>query len=322
MGLAFAASLAACSGDDPRFVGDPRPFPEAGAPADDDAGPGARDGGDAGDALGDAGADADAEPPPFDAGPPLCATTLTLGATERLDVSTPGDDLLGGVTPDELTLVWTSGVAGAVTVHWADRATASAPFVGGAGVAGAFALDRVAVTEDGLGVVAIAEGGRTFVKLARAARGEAFVETTTFEFANLEASLGDGERFSDPVLARGDLVLVHSRVGPSVVSPVRLATRLQQGSAFDAAAVLEMPELRAVGDARRRPTGVSADFRTLFFRDGVDGAAKAGFFAGTVAFERVVSLGARDGVVPNAACTALFFSAAASSLDLFRAPLL
>ena len=72
---------------------------------------------------------------------------------------------------------------------------------------------------------------------------------------------------------------------------------------------------------RRRPTGMSADARTLFCWDEATGAETMAWRATpTEAFTTEASIGARLGAQPNAACTAIYYSApAGTGTGLFMA---
>src|SRR5580692_8025285 len=244
--------------------------------------------------------------------PPICPTDVEWADGTALAISTGADDF-GSITPDELTLVWTSGGdGGGATVSAAERASPSAPFGTPEVVpltAGSFIPGPVSVSPDGLRLVFQASD-TTFFVLSRASRGSAFSATpTTSEFAIINAEIM-GELIvdlGDPVIGSSDETFYYSRYpasgGQSVVTVFEAdrsgSAAWGDGTAVNGAAIEENGAGR-----RRRPTGVSADGRTLFYWDDASGVEMMAWRpTPTGAFASGISIGARAGAQPNADCT-------------------
>jgi hypothetical protein len=302
-----------------------------GDPARQDAGPDVGSETPAGDARGDGAADGDAEEPLL---PPVCTDGMgwSGAATPIPNVSTGESELLGTVTADGLSIAWVvASGAGAGTVRYADRAASSQPFGATKTLAGTFAVDRVALSSDGLTMIVVLPGNVGFGRLTRAARGDAFTgapDTAPFTAllgGNPETDAGSGARVGDPVLTDDGRTLFFSLYNTSIDDT--LAVSQFNGMSFAPPLVLIDPMFRAQGGKRRRPTGLSSDGKTLFYWDEVLGAAQATWRKtakpGDFAFGPPLSLGARQGAQAGGGdCGRLYFSAAedgGTSLDLFFA---
>ena len=303
---AIAVTCFACSSSAPA---DRPPGADAGRP--DSAAP--VDGGPAGDASPDGGPDGAFGPPA-----PLCDPKATWKAEQKLAASTALDDGFGSVTPDELTIAWTVDTGGSVEVRVADRASPSEPFGPPQTPVTGVALDRAALSPDGLRLVFVEAGRRRFGHHARATRADAFAPSAFYPFEALEAVLLADELYGDPVLAPDDHTFFYSRYGggrtDTIESSARVFTKDPWGPG---GGVLSVPELVATATARRRPTGIASDGRTLFFFDETTQKQKGVWFKyDSLDIESVVDLGTRQGATPNGACTRLYFSQAK---DLFTA---
>src|ERR1019366_6620052 len=124
-------------GDDATASSDAAGAGDTGVAPGDDGGPG--------DATGDDGAVFGPPPPP-----PACTKNAAWGTGAPLDLSTPGDDLLDALTPDELSIVWTVVNGAAKAIHYADRASTAGAFAAQSLPAGLFTNARVALSADGL----------------------------------------------------------------------------------------------------------------------------------------------------------------------------
>jgi len=331
IGVAFLVSVVACSSS---RSGGSSPTPSFGDASRDGA---VESGGGARDAradhasvsvdattVADADANGEASAPIVDAGGAgVCPSGVTWDTGTLLTVST-GQDTFGAITPDELTLVWTTGGDGGPTsVYYVDRAAATTAFVNPLPLplaADSFRVGPLAVSPDGLRVVAQATD-TSFFALTRGARGSAFnsVPSTT-EFADVNSDLTMGEtvvELGDPVVGQKDQTFYYSRypvtasVGlPTVVESSRVGSApWADGVSVDGTSLLEV-----AGGRRRRPTGVSSDDLTLFYWDQVSGMEMM-VWRSTLsgAFANATSIGARAGAQPNAACTALYYSAASAA---------
>jgi hypothetical protein len=255
-----------------------------------------------------------------DSAQPSCAAGFAAAQRSPLGISTGAEEHFGSISDDQLTLAFSVDVGGSTSVFVAERTQGAAAFQTPVELAGDFALDRVALTPDGLSLIALFRHRRGFIHFAREARDQAFEPAASSQYDAIVAVLGAGERLGDPVFALGGQVLFYSQYGGDRTNTVRFANRLSLGSAFDVGGELSNPELRAQGTARRRPSGVSADYSTLFFFDEVSGTSKAATFAGGFDFGAVADLGVVSGVMPNSDCSTFYFDApGATSRDLFSA---
>jgi hypothetical protein len=254
--------------------------------------------------------------------PPICPTTAAWGNGTALAIST-GEDTFGAITPDERTIVWTSGGdAGGFTVYVADRTGPSVPFANPTVVplaADGFVPGALAVSPDGLRVAALAPGMGFFL-LTRSARGSAFGGSmTTTELATINDELSESEtvdELGDPVFGQADQTFYYSRYSaaggaiPTIFEATRTGTMpWGDGTPLSGPAVEETD-----AGQRRRPTGISADDRTLFYWDDATGAEMMAWRpTSTASFTTAASIGPRTGAQPNSACTAIYYSAAAGA---------
>jgi hypothetical protein len=279
----------------------------------------------------DAAKDGDAPEPIV---PPICSETAnwTGAATPIPNVSTADSDLLGTVTSDGLSIAWVVASGGSAgTVRYADRTSTAQPFGATKTLAGTFAVDRVALSADGLTMIVVMPGNGAFGQLKRGARGDAFAGTPdtapflTLVGMNPEIDSGSGVRIGDPVLADDGQTLFFSQYNTTIDDTV--AVSQFNGMSWAPPLILVDPMFRSQAGKRRRPTGLSADGKTLFFWDEVAGVEQATWRktaqGGDFAFGTPLSLGARPGAQASGGdCGRLYFSAAGdggASLDLFYA---
>ena len=286
-----------------------------------DAGP-ERDAAEGGAEAGDAAVDAaiDSGPPPP---PPVCPVGATWAPGVPLAIST-GDDDFGSVTPDELTIVWTSGAdGGSPTVYASDRSSTSAPFPTPTVVpvaAQAYLPGPLSVSKDGLRIVLQAPD-TTFFVLSRGARGSAFdAAMTTAEFATINLEIASAESvvlLGAPVYGQADETFYYSRGpagggpgGATLLEATRTgATPWSDGVALNGSAIEDAGAGRTL-----RPTGISADDLTLFTWDeGAGTEMMAWRPTPSGGFASAASIGPLSGAQPNAACTAIYYSAPMSS---------
>jgi hypothetical protein len=252
----------------------------------------------------------------------LCSMTSGWGPSLTLAISTAADDFLGSLTPDELSLAWTTSDGGALQIEYADRPSLADPFGPARILSGAFAQDRAALSPDGLKLVLVNADRRGFTQYTRSLRTEDFGNPGSGPLASYAPDLlPSGHSLADPVLAPDNKTFIYSEYGSGVVDTVHQSKRLFDGDPWSPGNVLGAVELQASGTDRRRPTGISADGRTLFFWDDTSAHERAGFFSLERAqFSRFVDLGQLRGAEPNAACTRLYFSGPGqSSLELMVA---
>ena len=256
----------------------------------------------------------------------VCSKDATWAAGTLLSVSTTNDDVSPAITPDELSIAWISTENGAPTVHVADRASLSVDYaeVAFPSPSLALAIDRPALSPDGLRVGLVLADHHGFLELTRTTKDDSFVEVGAGTYAQMNqmgASLGADAGFGDPVLGADDRLLFLSVYGGAGTSTVTFAQRLFAGDPWPTPTAVSGDELAAQGAMRRHPTGLSSDALTLFYWDDVTGSEKAAFRGALLGdFDTFIELGAHRGACPNTACDALTYSAtSASSLDLFRA---
>ncbi len=269
-----------------------------------------------GGGTGEAGAPTEAEPPPV----PICSRTTRFGPGQPLALSTSDDDLLEGITPDELTLVFSTGNH----FYVAERGSVTEDF--GAAVEVAAGLDFLSLTvsSDGLRLIGARVSG--FAELARPARSEAFAgEPNDADFVPFNAAVNGtptDEIAVEPLLALSDTLLIYSFVSPSNEGsrPTLYASEWLGQWSFGQP-LLGADRLWASGQARRVATGVSSDGLTLFYRDEVAGELRSAWRRRLSAeFDAYQSLGALERAAPNGACDELYYSAENDgSLDLFVA---
>jgi hypothetical protein len=247
----------------------------------------------------------------------VCSPTSMWGSGTSLGLPMDAGAALGAVTPDELTVAWTYATAAGVAVAWADRASSADPF-GAAQVlaGGSFPDDRVALSPDGLRLVAVNADRQGFSELTRSARtgpGSVFGEPSTGSYINFaSAGLAAGQSLGDPVLSASDTAFYYSVYDGVQSATIYRTLRLLPGDPWPVGAVLsDAPQLAANGSARRRPTAISSDEQTLFFWDEVGATERAAWVDPlTGAFDIFMDLGTRSGAGPNATCTRLYYATA------------
>lgn len=228
---------------------------------------------------------------------------------QELDPSLSGATLLG-MTPDERSVAFVTGVAPDWVLHVGDRATRDEPFEARevALPPGYEAASGVTLSSDALTLVVVLEDHSGFGALSRAERGAPFsseAEVTAFSRINAQKAMS-GRQLGWPVLSSdgGTLYFLSYLKQALVVQSTRGADgRFDLGKEID--------EFTLGGDegAYRRINAVSADQRAIFFFDEATERAMALFrSAPNAPFYEPIDLGPRRGVVPNADCTRLYSS--------------
>jgi hypothetical protein len=239
----------------------------------------------------------------------LCVLTGTWGApTPVLTTGAADASIFGAVTPDELTLAWTSRTGTTVTAYYADRASTSAAFGAPQALAasfGALALDRVTLSGDGLRIAGVAADGHSLVAATRTSRAAAFATPDT-EFA----PLATGEApptLATPLLAGDDSELVYIDTSSSSDYVVHEST--SGLPSWKSGPAVIVPGLARMGTQLRRPSGLSLDRLTLFYWDDVSGSEKAVWRPiPQQDFNQFVDLGSRTNAVPTASCQRIYYS--------------
>lgn len=276
--------------------------------------------GDAGLTTGDAGktgsdAGKDSGTVIIDAGPAMCSPTFVFasdGKLAGLDNSTLSQ--FGSVSGTELTLAWTTSTG---DVYVADRASTSANFSTAAKANGstALAVDRVALSPTGTQMIAVAADRKSFIEIDRSTVGGTWAVGSTAAFANINALLdeeGPGSGFAEPVIAADNQTFFFvATIGAAVpfIYESRYNTTIEGWAGPNA---LSETDLRAADSThRRRPTGASADRRTLFFYDEVNNVERAAWRDNENAMftQFIDETGFNEGA-PNATCQTLYFQGA------------
>ncbi len=266
--------------------------------------------------------------PPLDAGPGVCSQSATWGANQAVSVSTAQADLLGAVTGDELTIAWMTAQG---AVLYADRTSTSSAFGAPQTLSGAIALDQVALSADGLTMIVVSQDRSSLAQTTRSSRSAAFSTTLdTTPFAQLDPPPTEGDSgtsqglFADPVLSSDGQLLYYSQTGVNVYT-MHESYRPGASGAWPQGRVLIEQALVATSlSARRRPSGLSADGRTLFFWDESTNIERTAFRDSVQmpnnTYKTFVDLGAYENAEPTSSCTRIDFSASGSGgLDLFYA---
>lgn len=229
----------------------------------------------------------------------------------------PGARLIG-VTPDELTLVWSEAEGSEVLYYLADRGAVDEPFGVAQQVSGVHVL---AVSPDGLRLIALSSDHSALLALTRADRADAFDAATQGEFAELDGDASEkGWSFSSAVLSPDDRTLFYTVGDADAAYPLRVSTR-SAGGPWPLGEALEQCEFEAHSGYGRYPTGMSSDGKTLFFHDSWRGRARAAWRdTDTAAFTWFRDTGDWLVAQPNAACDRLYHSVADPTARLLVAP--
>jgi hypothetical protein len=272
-------------------------------------------GDDAGGEAGSAGAGGDAPVTPPT--PTVCLPQATWGAGTRLALSTAGVDVLGGVTPDELSLVFMSD--GHVWVS--DRDSLAADFSPAQAVteSGDY-FAQVTLSPDGLTLVGVRLDGTGFGQLTRAARGARFEgapDESPFDslYGAPAASYSNGP-FADPVFSANGMHLFYCALELESNASVTLYDAREAGGIWPWGSPVLGALLYSSAGAFRRPTAISSDLRTLFYWDEAAHEARVTWRSRVdAAFSGSEALGAQKNAVPNRACDRLYYAAPGSAED-------
>ena len=321
--IAFLAALAvapvACSSDSnnhPSGVETGGAGASAGFAGTNAGGSGGSGAGDASSSAGDAGDSAETQ---SDAGPgrpapgaPTCSETAAWsGAAEVSSVSSAADEALLSMTPDELDLAFLR--ADAVYVAHRVAATASFTVIGAVAIpAGWSVAQGAALSADGKRLIVVSSDQTQLGELTRASRGGAFsgpVDQSAFAIVN-QASMYSGNIFASPALSPDDLQLFLNSASPGGTSTVVASSRAA-GQPWSAPTRV----IAALdgNQARRLPSSVSADARTLFYFNEATMKEEARWRDEpklTSPLYDMVDLGMRRGAQPNAACNRLYSQSA------------
>ncbi len=228
------------------------------------------------------------------------------------EVSSPSGEMIASVTPDELSLAWVEPASGAAIIHYADRGDLSMPFGFAQELTGA-ALDPlhgIALSQDGLRLVTVRASGLGFVEYTRAYRGEPFDQPTfaPYQSINALAAQQAGLTFADPVLSGNDGVFLYSQFS-GIVGPTLFESQRSGPDPWPVGTSLTGTLLTMKDGKRRRPTGLSADLRSLFYHDDISGQLRVAFrTASTGQFTSAFDINAGLSGQPNHSCTRLYYT--------------
>jgi hypothetical protein len=302
----FAIALVACSGSSGRA-----PFnPFVDVDADND--PSVADARPSDGAVADSGtpkADATTDAMADEGAPaPFCSATLTTAnATILAGMKAPFS-----LAETELTLAWVDGPATAATVHIAERDNLADAFVetgthSGNGVA--FALERPILNPQGTGFAILNADGRGFTFFDRIIPRSPFNVSSKNTFTEVNRFLGllaNGEAAHDAVWGSGGRALIF---GISKRGIFQADATLGADDFGTPKPISTQPNLLAVGEKRRRPSGVAPDNLALFYFDEVSGQTLAASRVTPFAdFTTFTQIGAIQDVQVRATCKNLYFS--------------
>ena len=172
------------------------------------------------------------------------------------------DERLLAMSHDELSLIFSRGSELLV----ADRSDAQGDFAAPVTITlpSEYTFESgLALSSDGLTLVAIRKDLSAFADVTRGSRGQTFdaaPNTSRFSWVNL--TLGQSGQLSWPVLSADDKTFVFTRLEGSDMTAFRI-----RGDHFDKAEVLDPVTLGAVDGKHKLTQSLSADERTLFFFD-------------------------------------------------------
>ena len=295
----------------------------------------------------DGGGDAPSDVQPNDGGgsdalpdvyvPPKCSVTMQWGTGTKLPISTAQPDFFGAVTPDELTIAWMT-TAGAVL--YADRNAATDPFGAPQTLTAGIALDRVALSVDGLTMIVVTTSRNALAQVTRGSRGSAFTTTLDLKpFAGLDPLSQEGDAgtmpshglFADPMLSEDGQFFYYSQYGVSTLTMCESYKKTGDTSPWGQGRNLLETQLGApdTSGVRMIPTGMSSDDLTLFYWDGVAKTEKAAFRDNAMknnTFKQFLTLGPTyRNAAPVGSCGRIYFCDGPPSgdggadLDLFFA---
>lgn len=267
--------------------------------------------GGAGDAAGagDGGSELEIGGAPVQAPPGVCDPAMTLGKAQAQDVGVPGATLLS-MTADERSVAFTTGADDLLSLHVADRATASGDFADKLVTLpeGFDVTSGVALSSDGLELVLVMSDHSGFATLSRVSRSETFegdADPTAFVPINQQKPMS-GKSVGWPVLSSdGNTLYFVSYFGASLV---RQSERDKYG-VFDGGTAIDEYTLGGEEGAYKLINGVSSDQRAIFFFDQETSHQMALFRSAPGApFYDQLDLGERRGASPNTDCSLVYSS--------------
>jgi hypothetical protein len=239
--------------------------------------------------------------------PGICDPAMKLGEPEPQDVGAPGATLLA-MTPDELSVVFSTGAEQSLVLHVADRASRQDDFVT-LQVSipdGYYARTGVSLSSDGLELVLVRDDDSGFSEVKRDARGAAFgVEPSETRFAKINALKPmSGQSVGWPVLSSdGKALYFVSYFGQAGVRQSELGA----DDTFSIGTAIDEFTLGGKAGQYKLISGLATDQRAIFFFDEATQHAMALFRSRPGSpFYEPLDLGERQGVAPNEDCTRIY----------------
>jgi len=240
-----------------------------------------------------------------------CDPRAALTQVGAVPVKAGNNPRLIAVTPDELTIAWSTLGSFGAQFQVADRAAASAGFDDPVLIATDDAV--VGLSPDGLRLITLSQDGTSYQELSRDTRGSDFSAASVTAFSLIDAAApAFGLVYSDCVVSADDRTLIYtaqSRDGQEY--PVRISVR-SGSEPWPVGSAIMSCELQRHDGLVRNPTGLSTDGLTLFFFDPDRQSARAAWRASQSAdFTFFADLPAGIGrATVNADCSKLYYSGA------------
>jgi hypothetical protein len=238
--------------------------------------------------------------------PGICPAGMKLGDEQAQTLAVPGVTLLS-MTPDELSIVFTTGQGDALALYVADRASTDDDFAElSVTIPEGYAADAgAALSSDGLTLVLRRENGSGLAELTREARGTSFAaDPNEARFAKINSVYPMSlDLVGWPVLSQdGQWLYYVSYDASSVVFQSKL-----EGGSFEIGKGIDPFTLNGDSGKHKLPTSLATDSRAIFFLDEATKHAVALFRSHPDApFYEPVDLGERQGAAPNADCTRVY----------------
>lgn len=241
-----------------------------------------------------------------------CAPDLMLEENVGVDVSVPadGDATLLSMTPDELSVAFSTGRDAELALYVADRDSTDDSFTPELVVvpSGYEAASGVALSSDGLRLLLVSSDHSAFGELSRSARRLAFDgDPDTAPYARLNALKPmSGRSLGWPVLSSdGRHLYFLSYFGQGLINQAGL----DQDGVFDFGVTIDEFTLGGQEGAYKLPSALSADERTIFVFDQASQHMLALFRSRPDApFYDPLDLGERRGMAANLDCSRLYSS--------------
>lgn len=246
---------------------------------------------------------------PDQAPPGVCEPEMMLGAEQPQDAGVESVTLLA-MTPDERTVVFTTGSEKTLLLHVADRTSAQDAFVNaGFTLPEGFEVESgVALSSDGRQLILVRWDQSGFGMLSRVARGDAFQGDADLNpFAKINAAKPmSGRSVGWPVLSSDSKTLYFlSYFGQGLV----VQSERDENGVFDLGTEIDEFTLGGQEGAYKQLNGLSFDQRAIFFFDEETQHQMALFRSRPGApFYDPMDLGERRGMAPNEGCTRLYSS--------------